>query len=103
MRTKLTPRVRCELIITAALKLASRPGGWNSLTLVKIATEAHCTHGLVLHHFGSISALRRKLVRTAIKEENFDVLTQAIMAAEPEAMKMRPMLRQKAFSHTLGA
>lgn len=100
-RLKLTPRVRCELILTAALQLASEPGGWNTLTLVKIAKQAHCTHGLVLHHFGSVAALRRKLVRAAIKQENFDVLTQALVAGDPEANRMKPLLRNKAFAHTL--
>lgn len=98
---RLTPRIRCELILSAALKLASEPGGWNKLTLVKIARECHCTHGLILHHFGSIDALKRKLVRTAIKQENFDVLIQALTADDPEAKRMRPLLRQKAFAHTL--
>jgi AcrR family transcriptional regulator len=100
-RLKLTPRVRCELIIAAALRLAARPGGWNNLTLVGIALEAECTHGLVLHHFGSMSALRRKLVKESIKQENYDVLTQAIAAGEPETHRMRPLLKQKAFAHTL--
>jgi AcrR family transcriptional regulator len=99
---RLTPRVRCETILAAALKLASQPGGWNTLTLVKVAKEAHCTHGLICHHFGSAAALRRKLVRVAIKQENFDVLIQALTAGDPEAKKMRPLLRQKAFAHTLG-
>lgn len=96
-------KIRCESILVAALKLASPPGGWSSLTLVGIAREAGCSHGLICHHFGSIAALRRKLVRTAIKQENFDVLTQALMAGDPEAKKMRPLLRQKAFARTLGA
>lgn len=100
-RLKLTPRVRMDLILTAALQIASKPGGWNSLTLTAIAKQAHCTHGLVLHHFGSIAALRRKLVKTAIKQENFDVLTQALVANDPEANRMKPLLRQKAFAHTL--
>lgn len=100
-RPKLTPRVRCELILTAALQLASEPGGWNTLTLVKIAKQAHCTHGLIVHRFGSIAALKRKLVRAAIKQENFDVLIQALVAGDPEANRMKPMLRQKAFAHTL--
>ena len=100
-RRKLTPQVRCELIITAALQLASKPGGWNTLTLVGIAKQAHCTHGLVLHHFGSIASLRRALVKAAIKQENFDVLTQALVANDPEANRMKPLLRQKAFAHTL--
>lgn len=100
---RLTKKFRRELILAAALKLASVPGGWNSLTLVAIGKEAHCTHGLILHHFGSIAALRRTLVKIAIKQENFDVLIQALTAGDPEAKKMRPLLRQKAFAHTLGA
>lgn len=99
----LSPKVRRELILVAALKVASVPGGWNTLTLVKVAKEAHCTHGLICHYFGSMAALRRKLVRTAIKQENFDVLVQAIAAGDPETKRMRPLLKQKAFAHTLGA
>lgn len=100
-RLKLTPRVRCELILVAALKLASQPGGWNKLTLAAVAAEAHCTHGLICKYFGSVAALRRKLVRVAIRQENFDVLTQALIANDPEANRMKPLLRQKAFAHTL--
>lgn len=97
----LNREVRCELILTIALRQAGEPGGWNNLTATKIAKEAHCTHGLICKYFGSMAALRRRLVRAAIKQENFDVLTQALIAADPEALKMRPMLRQKAFAHTL--
>lgn len=100
---RLTPTVRCELILVAALKLASAPGGWNKLTLMSVAREAHCTHGLIFHHFGSMGALRRKMVHVAIKQENFDVLIQALVAGDPEAKRMRPLLKQKAFAHTLGA
>ncbi len=96
---RLTPKIRCELILSHALKLASEPGGWSTLTLAKIANEVSCTHGLILHHFGSITALRRKLVKIAVKEENFDVLIQALMAGDPEAKRMEPLLRKKAFAH----
>jgi AcrR family transcriptional regulator len=100
-RVTLTSHARTEMILAAALRLASNPGGWSALTLVGIAKESHCTHGLICHYFGSLSSLKRILVKVAIKQENFDVLIQALVAGDPEALRMKPLLRQKAFSHTL--
>lgn len=102
-RLTLTPRIRIEQMLAAALKIASKPGGWSALTLVGIAREAHCTHGLVIHYFGSLDALKRMLIKAAIKQENFDVLIQALVAGDPEAKRMKPLLRQKAFAHTLNS
>lgn len=103
MSTKLGSKIRREIILVAAIHIASEPGGWNTLTLAKIAKHSHCTHGLISHYYGSISALRRALVHAAIKQENFDILIQALSAGDPEAKRMRPLLKQKAFAHTLGA
>jgi AcrR family transcriptional regulator len=100
---RLTSRVRCDLILSAALRLASEPGGWNSLTIAKVAIECHCTPGLIFHFFKSAKSLRSKVVRAAIKQENFDILIQALTAGDPEAKRMKPMLRNKAFAHTLNS
>lgn len=100
---KLNPKIRREMMIVAALRLASKPGGWMALTHEAIAKEAHCSYGLVHFHLGGISSVRSKLVKAAIKQENFDVLIQALTAGDPEAQKMRPLLRAKAFAHVAGA
>ena len=100
-RLKMNPKIRYELILNAALAICSEPGGWNTLTIQKVAQQAHCTSGLVYHYFGSIDSLRRKLVKVSIKRENFDVLIQALTSAHPEALKMNRLLQQLVFAHML--
>ena len=100
---KLHPKIRREQILCAALRIAERPGGWAKLTITAIAQEARCSYGLVCFHLGSIGAIRRETVKAAIKNENFDALIQALIANDPEANRMKPLLKQKAFAHIQSA
>jgi len=102
-RIRLTPRKRRESIIVAALHLASAKGGWNRLTRAAIAEHAGCSTGCVSGHLGSMDSIRALLVKVAIKQENFDILIQALSAGHPAAEYMKPMLKQKALSHLTGA
>lgn len=92
-------RIGRDVILVAAIQLAEQPGGWVRLTRAAIAKRAHCSPGLVSAHLGSMESLKGKLVKVAIKQENFDILIQALMAQDREACKMRPLLKQKALSH----
>ena len=98
-RLKLHPRIRTESMLAAALRIASKPGGWTTLTAAAIADEANCSYGLVCLYLGSIACIRREVVKAAIRQENFDVLIQALISNDPEANRMKPLLRQKAFAH----
>src|ERR1700722_4989526 len=98
-RVYMKPRIRKQWILVAALDIAGRPGGWSELTAVGIAREAKCTPGLVFHYLGSIACINREVVKAAIKQELFDILIQALIANHPEAARMKPLLKQKAFAH----
>jgi len=82
-------RRKREGILAAASKLASEPGGWSSLTRAGIAYEACCSPALVSHYCGSMAAVHRLLVKSAIKQENYDLLIQAVAAGHPETLKIR--------------
>ncbi len=91
-------RARVAEITAVCVKLASKPGGWVKLTRASIAHEACYSPGLVSHYLGSMPAIFRLLVKTAIKTENFSILVQAIAAGHPETLKMCPKLRAKALT-----
>lgn len=99
MKPHWNTRIGRDVILVAAIQIAEQPGGWVRLTRASIAKRAKCSPGLVSAHLGSMDSLRASLVRVSIKQENFDILIQALMAQNPEACKMRPLLKQKALSH----
>jgi AcrR family transcriptional regulator len=80
---------RKRSILEAAIRIASKPGGWVRLTRVAIATEASCSQALVSHYLGSVAQIQVTVIRAAIKRENYDLLIQAVAAGHPEAQKIR--------------
>ena len=46
-KRRMPPNDRKYEILTAALAVAARPGGWLKLTRDAVAREAHCADGLV--------------------------------------------------------
>jgi len=99
MKPHWNTRIGREVILVAAIHLAEQPGGWVRLTRAAIANKAKCALTRPGEHLGSMESLKDKLVRVAIKQDNFDILIQALMAQNREACKMRPLLKQKALSH----
>ena len=98
-RLTLNSAIRRDLLLVVALRLAGAPGGWTKLTRRAIAENSKCSEGLVSAHLGSMASIRSLLVKTAIKQENWDILIQALIANDPEAQRMRPLLKEKAFAH----
>lgn len=90
------PKVRRELILIAAVRLARKPGGWVSLTVRSIAKEARCSIGLVPNYFGSMDALRDTVMSTAIKYEYLDLIAQGIAHGDKQAVSLSPVLKHKA-------
>jgi len=89
-------------IIAAGIRLASKPGGFTSLTQATVAVEAGCSYGLVSNYLGSIHDIRATLVRAAMKQSNFPVLAQAMLAGHPEARKMPAAMRAQVVAHISG-
>ena len=94
--SRLKPQARAEVILIAAMRIARRPGGWASLTRARIATEARCADSLVTLRLGSMDAIRRTLMKRAIKHEYFDLIAQGLAAGDPSARALSPILKHKA-------
>ncbi len=60
-------RTRDALLAATATAIAR--SGWSAVTTRQVAALAHVNPGLVHYHFGSMDALRREAVLTAIAEE----------------------------------
>ena len=92
------PRVRREMILIAALRVARRPGGWSTMTRERIAKEAHCSEGLVSVYLGSMDSVRRHVMKAAIKYEYFDLIAQGLATGDKYAQALSPVLQHKALS-----
>lgn len=95
-RKRINPELRRVEILEAALKLATRKGGWVSLTRSAIAAEAQCSEGLVSVYFGTSVQIKRAVMREAVRTENLQVLAQGIVVGDKQAAKINPTLKLKA-------
>lgn len=103
MTRRRIPKTERKLeIINAALRVASRPGGWSKLTRSAVAGEAECTEGLVSLHFGTMLAFRRTVMRAAIVAEELGVIAQGLAAGDKCAQKADPELKARALNTLAG-
>lgn len=102
MTKRLHPDDRNEQILTAALKVAGRPGGWAKLTRDAVAKEAGCAEGLPSKYFGTMVAFRRAIMRAAIREWNLSVIAQGLAAGDEVALKAEEDLKRKALNTLAG-
>ena len=95
-KKRLHPDDRKQQILTAAIKVAGRPGGWGKLTRDAVAKEAGCAEGLVSKYFGTMIAFRRSIMRAAIQARNLAVVSQGLAAGYTNALKAPPELKAAA-------
>lgn len=101
-KKRLHPDDRKQQILTAAIKVAGRPGGWGKLTRDAVAKEAGCSEGLVSKYFGTMIAFRRSIMRAAIGAENLAVVSQGLAAGDKCAQKADEGLKRKALETLAG-
>lgn len=99
---RLHPDDRKEQILSAALKVAERPGGWTKLTRDAVAKEANCAEGLPSKYFGTMVDFRRAVMRAAIRAERLGVIAQGLAAGDKCAKKADPDLRARALQSLAG-
>jgi hypothetical protein len=99
-----SPEIRRELVLKAAIKAASKPGGWGKLTRQVIAEHAGCSDGLVSRYLGDMPSARRAIMRAAIRDENLEIIIQSIGAHDGYAVKkwLPAALKTKAIASLLG-
>lgn len=100
--SRLKPQDRKAEILTAALTVAGRPGGWSTLTRDAVAKEAGCAEGLVSRYFGTMACFKRAIMRAAVASEHLAIVAQGLAAGDGNAQKADSELKTKALA-TLAA
>ena len=101
-KKRLQPDDRKQQILTAAIRVAARPGGWAKLTRDAVAKEAGCAEGLPSKYFGTMISFRRAIMRAAIGAENLAVIAQGLAAGDKCAQKADESLKRKALETLAG-
>lgn len=101
-KRRMPPNDRKYEILTAALAVAARPGGWAKLTRDAVAKEAGCAEGLPSKYFGTMISFRRSIMRAAIVAENLAVIAQGLAAGDKCAQKADPELKARALNTLAG-
>lgn len=99
---RLHPDDRKEQILTAAISVAARPGGWSKLTREAVARAANCTDSLISLHFGTMTEFKRKVMRAAIKTNNLPVIGQGVAAGDKTAAKLPDEIKDAALKSLAG-
>ena len=87
-----------QRIIEAAIDVASRPGGWASLTRQAVAARAGCSDGLVSQHCGTMEQFKRDIMRHAIRSRHLSIIAQGLAAGDPRAKRAPPDLKGEALA-----
>lgn len=101
-KKRLQPDDRKQQILTAAIRVAARPGGWSKLTRDAVAKEAGCADGLVSKYFGTMLTFRRTIMRAAIVRADLSVIAQGIASGDKYAQKADPELKARALNTLAG-
>jgi AcrR family transcriptional regulator len=101
-KKRLLPNDRKLEILNAAIKVASRPGGWAKLTREAVAKEAGCADGLVSKYFGTMTNFRRAIMRAAIVGKELSVIAQGLADGDKCAQKADPELKSHALNTLAG-
>lgn len=85
-------------LLSAALKLAATKG-YNRITRDEIAQAAGVSPALVSARLGTMDAMRRSVMRAAIRERVLAVVAQGIVARDKHALAADVELRRQAMEH----
>ena len=88
---------RAELL-KAALELAESQGV-DKVTQAEVARRVGVTHALVIHYFGTVTQLRRDVMRAAVKQRIVPIVARGIALGDAHALKADEALRTLAAKH----
>jgi AcrR family transcriptional regulator len=95
MTMRQDPADRKASILAAAVRI-SHSYGYHRITRANVAGAAQCSEALVSSYFGTMTQLRRAVLRTAIAQRDLVIVAQALAAKDPHVMKASQELRQTA-------
>ena len=92
MTHRLAPPDRTRELLAVALRLAAAEG-WRSLTRDGIARAAGVSFALVTVRLGTMDAIRRSVMRAAVRERCVAVVAEGLCARDRQALRADPELR----------
>lgn len=95
--SRLKPTDRKQQILAAALVIAKR-AGYAHVTREAIAVEAECAPALVSNYFGTMTSMRRDIMRAAIRERVLTIVAQGLAAGDAHARKAPDDIKQAALA-----
>lgn len=98
--SRLKPADRKKLIIQAALKVSERTG-YCHVRRQDVAIEAGVSEGLVSQYLGTMSKLKRTVMRHAVIEKRLAIIAQGLVNKDPHAMKAPLEVREAAIRSIL--
>lgn len=97
MSKRMIPADRKASILEAAISAAQKQS-FSGLRLHHIATAADCSNALVVSHFGTMTKMRRAVMRAAISRELLPIIAQGVAMSDPAAIKAPKELKDKALA-----
>lgn len=95
MKNKKQPSdARREQILTAAVTVA-KSVGYNHIQRADIAAQANCATGTVNHYFGTMTQLKRAVMRHAIVERIDEIIMQGIACNDAQVNKLSAEVKQQ--------
>lgn len=91
----MTPAERTRQLTAAALRAAAT-SGWRTLTREQIAAAAGVSPALVSARLGTAEAIRRAVMRAAVRERCVPVVAEGLAARHPQALRADAALRDAA-------
>lgn len=95
--TRLTPDIRREQVVEAALQIAQAKPYWQ-ISRNELADAIDVAGSVVQYHFGTVKKMRRAIMRAAVHREDLKVIAQGIAAQDPHALKAPDELRARAIA-----
>lgn len=92
---RLAKKDRTEQLLIVATSIAEKKG-LNAVSRAAIAAEAGVSEALINTHYGTMTQLRRAIMRRAVKDRILTIICQGLVLNDPIAKKAPEDLRQAA-------
>lgn len=94
MRSRKEPEERKQQILKVAMQMSKRMG-YSHITRDGVAECAGVSNALVSYYFDTIDALKKEVLKEAIKLEVVQIIAQGIAQKDPNTAKLPPALKRK--------
>lgn len=98
MTKRLDPAVRTAELLRVAVEVAS-VRGWRRMTRECIAVAAGVSPALISARLGTMDAMRRSVMRAAVRDRVLPVVAEGLVAGDSQARKAPEDLKRLAAEH----